>query len=57
MHPQCAKVRMADRCVRCNPGYDDPDQSDWLYEQTVKNGLSREEAELAYVCRLSAESR
>jgi hypothetical protein len=44
----CDKVRLVDRCVRCNPGYSDKDQKDMILLAT-KWGVSLKEAERDYI--------
>lgn len=48
-HSECEKVRLVDRCVRCNPGYSDPNQARWIYEEQRRTGASLREVEQSYV--------
>lgn len=47
-HPNCDAVRLVDRCVQCNPGYGDQNQTYSIYK-AVKGGKSLAEAERADV--------
>jgi hypothetical protein len=48
-HARCKKLRMIDRCVVCNPGYGDRNQSNWIWQHQKRTGASLREAEHAYV--------
>lgn len=46
-HPDCEQVRLVDRCVHCNPGYLDSNQSREIYLKSKRYGwdLARAEQE------------
>jgi len=48
-HEACESVRLSDRCVECNPGYGDPDQTYWIYREAKRNGGDLRAAEQSYV--------
>lgn len=47
----CERLRLVDRCVRCNPGYSDNRQNFWIYSEQKRNGGTREQAEQKYLAQ------
>lgn len=48
-HSSCARLRLVDRCVSCNPGYSDNNQAYWIYEYCKREGCDLRTAERAYI--------
>lgn len=48
-HAACKKVRLVDRCVECNPGYNDPNQAFWIYREQKRTKADLREVEQSYI--------
>lgn len=48
----CERLRLIDRCVRCNPGYSDNRQDWWIYSEQKRTGATLEQAERKYLAQI-----